>query len=156
MFVQLATFGCSSSGERVQESIGPNLSRPGEHAMSIREDLQNLFNIYAAAYQTGDATVCAAMFTLNGELYSPYALPARGRAAIEALHKVWTQEGGGGKQLTVIDAGGSGDLAWCLAAFSEGQVTGDGTSLNIFERQADGAWLIRACSLNGSDPEPGA
>ena len=121
--------------------------------MSIRDDLQKLFDLYAAAYQAGDATACATMFALNGELYSPYAPPARGRAAIEALHQVWTQEGGSSKHVIVIDAGGSGDLAWCLATFSEGQVTGDGTSLNIFERNADGDWLIRICSLNSSDPE---
>ena len=124
--------------------------------MSIRDDLQSLFDIYVAAYQVGDATACAAIFALNGELYSPYAPPARGRAAIEALHKVWTQEAGGGKQLIVSAAGNSGDLAWCLATFSEGQVTGDGTSLNILERHADGDWLIRVCSLNSGNPEPAA
>jgi len=43
----------------------------------------------------------------------------------------------------VVDAGVSGDLAWCLVTFSEGEVTGDGTSLSIFERQSDGDWLIR-------------
>lgn len=122
--------------------------------MSIRDDLQKLFDIYCAAYQVGDAATCASIFALDGELYSPYAPPARGRAAIEALHGVWTQEVGGGKQLIVIDAGRSGDLAWCLATFSEGQVTGDGTSLNILERHAGGDWLVRVCSLNSSDPEP--
>ncbi len=91
------------------------------------------------------------MFALNGNLYSPYAPPARGRAAIEALHKDWTEGGGNGKKLTVIDAGGSGDMAWCLASFSEGHVTGEGTSLMIFERPAK-EWLIRVCSLNSNDP----
>ena len=119
--------------------------------MPIRDDLQNLLNTYVAAYQSGDAAACAAAFALNGELYSPYAPPARGRAAIEALHKNWTQDGGNGKQLSVIDAGDSGDMAWCLASFSEGHVTGDGTSLMIFERSA-GDWLIRMCSLNSNDP----
>ena len=119
--------------------------------MSIRDDLQSLFNIYVAAYQAGDAAACAAIFALNGELYSPYAPPALGRAAIEALHKVWTQEGGG-KELIIIDAGCSGDLASCLATFSEAQVTGTGTS----QRHADGEWLIRVCSLNSSDPEQAA
>ena len=118
--------------------------------MSIRDDLQNLLNTYATAYRASDATACAAMFVLNSELYSPYAPAARGRAAIEALHHVWTQDGGGDKQLTVIDAGSSGDLAWCLAAYSEGEVTGDGTSLNILDRQANGDWLIRICSLNSN------
>jgi ketosteroid isomerase-like protein len=121
--------------------------------MAISDDLQDLFNIYAAAYQAGDAAACAAMFTHNGQLYSPYAPPAHGRTAIEALHRVWTREAGGGKKLVVIDGGSSGNLAWCIATFSEGQVTGHGTSLNVFERHADGHWLIRICSLNNSDPE---
>ncbi len=121
--------------------------------MPIRNELQNLFNTYAAAYRAGDAAACAAMFVLNGELHSPYAPPARGRAAIEALHRIWTQDGGSDKKLTVIDAGSSGELAWCLATYSEGQVTGDGTSLNILEHQANGDWLIRICSLNSNDPQ---
>ena len=121
--------------------------------MSIRDELQSLLDAYAAAYRSGDAAACAAMFVPDGELYSPYAPPARGRAAIEALHHAWTRDGGGDKQLTAIDVGSAGDLAWCLAAFSEGQVTGDGTSLNILERRADGGWMIRICSLNGDDPQ---
>ena len=120
--------------------------------MPIREDLQNLLNIYAAAYQAGDAKACAAMFAPNGELYSPYAPPARGRTTIEELHKDWTQDGGNGKQLNVIHAGSSGGMAWCLASFCGWHVTGDGTSLT-------GAWLrrrqyqLRVCSLNSNDPE---
>ena len=122
--------------------------------MSIRDDLRRVFDAYAAAYQASDASACAAMFTPNAELYSPYAPPARGRPAIEALHRTWTQDGGGDKQLTIVHAGGSDDLAWCLASFSEGQVTGDGTSLNILEREAGGDWLIRICSLNTNVPHP--
>jgi ketosteroid isomerase-like protein len=124
-----------------------------EMLMSIRDDLQAFWNIYAAAYRAGDAAACAAMFAPDAELHSPYAPPARGRAAIEALHRIWTQDGGGtDKQMTVIDAGSSGDLAWCLAAYSEGEATGDGTSLGILERHAGEDWLIRMCSLNSSDP----
>jgi len=52
------------------------------------------------------------------------------------------------KKLTIVDAGGSGDVAWCLAIFSEGEVTVEGTSLCVFERQLDRSWLIRICSLN--------
>ena len=121
--------------------------------MSIRDDLQSLFDAYAAAYRASDAGACAAMFTPNGELYSLYARPARGRPAIEALHEIWTQDGGGDKQLTIVHAGSSDDLAWCLATYSEGQVTGDGTSLNILDRQIDGNWLIRICSLNSVEPQ---
>ena len=121
--------------------------------MSIRDDLQRFFDAYAAAYQASDASACAAMFTSNGELYSPYAPPARGRPAIEALHRTWTHGGGGDKKLIIVHAGGFDNLAWCLATFSEGQVTGDGTSLNILDRQIDGNWLIRICSLNSDEPQ---
>ena len=117
--------------------------------MSIRDELQSFMNSMAAAYRRGDAVACSEMFAPDGELYSPYAHPARGRAEIQALHHVWT-EGVGDKQLIVVDAGGSDNMAWCLATYSEGEITGDGTSLSILERQASGDWLIRICSLNSS------
>ena len=104
----------------------------------------------ANAYRAGDAAGCASLFVPDGALYSPYAPPALGRAAIEALHRDWTQ-GGEPKQLTVIDTGGEGNVAWRHTAFSEGDVSGDGTSLSVCERQADGRWLIRICMLNGDD-----
>lgn len=114
--------------------------------MSIREELQSVYDAYAAAYRTKDAAGCAAIFTDDSEAFSPYAPPARGRAAIEALHSEWVKIGGEDKELRVVEAGVSGDLAWCLAQYSDGQDLG--TSLNVFQRQPDGQWLIRICSLN--------
>lgn len=119
--------------------------------MSIRDELQSLLDDYARAYQAGDASACAKLYTPDGELHSPYAPPARGRSEIEALHKVWTEHVSGEKRLAIVQAGASGDLAWCLATYSEGNVTGNGTSLNVLERQADGSWLIRMSSLNSTD-----
>lgn len=86
--------------------------------MSIHDELQELMSTMAEAYRAGDAAGCASLFVQNGELYSPYAPPARGRAAIEALHQEWTR-GGENKQLTVIAAGSSGDLAWCHTAYGK-------------------------------------
>jgi uncharacterized protein (TIGR02246 family) len=120
--------------------------------MSIKEELQGLMNAMAKAYRAGDAAGCASLFIPDGGLYSPYAPPACGRGAIEALHQEWTQ-GGENKQLDVIDAGFSGGgWAWCHTAYSEGEVSGDGTSLSVRERQANGQWLIRICMLNGDAP----
>lgn len=59
--------------------------------MSIRDELQELWDIYVAAYRSKNAAGCAAIFVPYGEVYSPYAPPACGRAAIESLHAVWTQ-----------------------------------------------------------------
>ena len=118
--------------------------------MSIHDELQELMNAMATAFRAGDAAGCASLFVPDGELYSPYAPPARGLAAIEVLHQEWTQ-GVENKQLTVIAAGGSGDVAWCHTAFSEGKGSGEGTSLSVCERQAEGHWLIRICMLNSDD-----
>ena len=123
--------------------------------MSIHDELQALMNSMAKAYRAGDAPGCASLFTRDGALYSPYAPPALGRDAIDALHRDWTQ-GGQNKQLRVIDAGVSGDLAWCHTAYSEGDASGNGTSLSILERQANGQWLIRICMLNSDAPTTNA
>jgi uncharacterized protein (TIGR02246 family) len=113
--------------------------------------MQQLMDEMAVAYRAGDAHSCAQMFTSDGVLYSPYALPARGRTEIESLHRDWTGEGTG-KQLQVQDAASFGNLGWCLVAYSEGDATGKGTSLNVVELQPSGKWLIRICSLNSDEP----
>jgi len=123
------------------------------HQMRIEDELQQMWDRYVAVYRAGDALTCFLFFTKNGELLSPYAPRTSGRQAIELLHSSWVHEGGNNKKMTVIDAGCSEDLAWCLASFSEGEETGEGTSLCILERQPDGAWLIRSCSLNEDFPE---
>ena len=76
--------------------------------MSIRDELQELMDMMATAYRAGDAARCASLFVPDGALYSPYASPTLGRAAIEALHRNWTHDGEN-KQLTVIDAGSGGN-----------------------------------------------
>ena len=118
---------------------------------SFEVQAQALMDQMAAAYRAGDAAGCAALFTADATLFSPYATAAHGRDAIEALHGVWTAPANS-KRLTVIEAGQSGDLGWCLAAYSEGDVTGNGTSLCTLVRQPDGTWLIRLCSLNSDVP----
>jgi len=109
----------------------------------------------AAAYRAGDAAGCAALFTADATLFSPYASATHGRDAIEELHRDWTRPANS-KRMTVIEAGRSGDLGWCLAAYSEGEVAGSGTSLCTLVRQTDGSWLIHHCSLNSDVPPLGS
>jgi len=120
--------------------------------MNLQDELQVIFDDMAIAYRSGDAAGCAAAFTEDALLTSPYAPPAQGRSAIEALHVEWTSEGSGKKTLEVVDCGRSGDLAWCLVHYDEGEHTGRGTSLNIVEREAGGPWRIRMSSLNEIEP----
>ena len=120
--------------------------------MTIHADAQALLEQYARAYRVGDTDGCAAIFTDDSILYSPYAPSARGRAAIAALHRDWTAGVGHAKTLTVLQAGSSGDLGWCLAAYSGGDVTDAGTSLCVLARQPGGDWLVRICSLSADAP----
>jgi uncharacterized protein (TIGR02246 family) len=119
--------------------------------LTFHEEMQELMDEMANAYRAADAHTCAQMFAPDGVLYSPYAFPARGRTEIESLHREWTGDGTG-KQLAVLEANNSGDLGWCLVAFSEGDATGTGTSLSVVERQPDGKWLIKICSLTSDEP----
>lgn len=119
--------------------------------MILQNELQAVWDRYLDAYRRGDACGCAAVFSTNALLTSPYGPPAQGRDAIAAIHEDWTSDGGENKQLEMIEFGGSGGLAWCLAKFSENAETGTGVSLSVLERQSDGQWLIRMCSLNGDD-----
>jgi uncharacterized protein (TIGR02246 family) len=117
--------------------------------LSLRDDLQALCDTYVAAYRQGDAAGCAAVFTADGVMFSAFAAPARGRAAIAAQHADWTA-GGEGKTLTVVDCAGSGDVAWFLATFAEGHETGEGISLNACSREPGGPWRISVCSLTAA------
>jgi ketosteroid isomerase-like protein len=119
--------------------------------MTNRAEMQRLLDAYVAAYRSGDADGCAACFTEDAQLFSPYSQPARGRAAIANLHADWVQEGEN-KRMTLLDCGAEGALAWALCRYDEGRATGSGTSLFVCERSTDAAWRIRICSLNEDDP----
>ncbi|MGB3176865.1 MAG: nuclear transport factor 2 family protein [Albidovulum sp.] len=120
--------------------------------MHFQVAAQRLLDQMATAYRAGDAAGCAAVFTHDAVLMSPYAPLTRSRAAIEALHRHWLAEGGSDKTMTVLEAEASGDLGWCLVAYSEGDGSDDGKTLAILARQPDGTWLISRCSLSNDVP----
>ena len=120
-------------------------------ATSFKVQVQELMDRMAAACRAGDAKGCASLFTPDAILFSPYAPATHGREHIEALHRTWITLPNS-KQLAVVDAGSGGDVGWCLANYSEGDVAGNGTSLCTLVRQSDGEWLIRLCSLNSEIP----
>jgi ketosteroid isomerase-like protein len=120
--------------------------------MSFKAEVQTLLDQMAASYCAGDAAGCAALFAEDGQLHSPFAPPAVGRAAIERLHEAWTREGGS-KFFEALDCGAEGSLGWCLCRFSEGDHTGDGTSLIVLVRGPSGDWLVRSCCLFGESEE---
>lgn len=120
--------------------------------MLTQDEIQNVLDEMARAYSAGNAKACAELFTENAQLHSPFGPPAVGRQAIEALHDDWVSEPSA-KAFRILDHGSHGPLGWCLCRFSEGDVTGDGTSLLILEQATSGRWLIRTCCLHGDAEE---
>lgn len=121
--------------------------------MSELTKVEALWRTYAEAYRRADAAGCAAIFTEDCLLMSPYGPLAVGRAAVADLHNAWVAEGGAGKVLDVVRFDQDGDLAWALVRYSEEDESG--LSLNVMQRQSDGSWLVHICSLNDGDL-PGA
>ena len=126
--------------------------------MSIREEIQGLLDRYVASYEAGDAVACASFYLPDGAIFSPYGPAATGPEAIRSLHDEWFRSDEKNKKITVVDAGEQGTLAWCLAEYSADMAGTDnnfereaGTTLSVFERQADGRWRIRYSSLNTAE-----
>lgn len=110
------------------------------------------------ALRRHDARACAALFTADGLILSPYGPVAHGTSDIAATHQSWFDEGETNKRLTVLDAGTSGDLGFCVLAYagdyrqSDGSLTTHtGKSVNILRKDGDGSWKIHISSLN-ADP----
>ncbi len=70
------------------------------------------------------------------------------RDAIEDVHRDWVSEGGADKTLDILRAGSDRESSWCVARFSDGDPPNEGFSLNVFERDENGAWLISVSSLS--------
>ncbi|WP_306044956.1 SgcJ/EcaC family oxidoreductase [Nioella sp. MMSF_3534] len=123
--------------------------------MSARALLQEVLDSYLQAYTAHDAAGCAAAYTRDGQIFSPYGPPVTGTAAIVATHEAWFSEGETDKKMTILEARVDGDIAFCSLIYSahvpvEGGNTERvfGSSLNTFLRQPDGHWKIRHTSLN--------
>jgi len=114
--------------------------------MDFKQQCQELLDLYVSFYRQGDAAGCASIYSSSAELYSAFGPPAIGRQAIEETHKEWVQDSADDKRISVLSAGQSDDLGWCIAHFSE-DGAGSGISMNILARDGAGHWEITHCSL---------
>jgi uncharacterized protein (TIGR02246 family) len=116
--------------------------------MATTDEMQALLQTYLEAYRDKDAAGCASCYAPNALMYSSYAPPVQGRTAIEKVHRDWVSEGGSDKTLDIVSAGSDIESSWCVARFAEGDPPSEGFSLNVFERDPDGTWLITVSSLS--------
>ena len=125
--------------------------------MDAKAEFQRLFDAYVERYMAGDAAACSAFYARNAEIHSPFGPPASGRDTLVALHREWFTEGEINKTITILDAHAEGAIGYALARYAadipqeDGNMLHDsGTSLNTFQRQDNGAWLIHYTSLNAT------
>jgi uncharacterized protein (TIGR02246 family) len=123
-------------------------------ATTSRAGIESLVARLLEALLRHDAAACAALFTDDGLVLSPYGPPARGRAQIRATHQSWFDEGETNKRLTLQEADASGELGYCILGYAgdylqpDGSNTTDrGRSVNVLRRQVDGDWKIQVSSL---------
>lgn len=126
---------------------------------SDREGVEALVTKLLEASRQHDATGCAALFTDDGHIFSPYGAEVSGRDAIEATHKAWFDEGETNKRLDLLEAGASGDVGYCILAWAGdylqpdgAYITESGKSVNVLKQQPNGRWEIHVCSLNSDNP----
>lgn len=124
-------------------------------SQTAREGIKSLVAQLLDALQRHDAAACAALFTGDGLILSPYGPPASGTDAIRATHQSWFDEGETNKRLTLLEADAGGDLGYRVLAYAgdclqpDGRYATDrGRSVNVLRRQTDGAWRIQISSLN--------
>jgi uncharacterized protein (TIGR02246 family) len=127
-------------------------------APQIYAEIQSLVASLLEALRQQDAVACAALFTPDGLILSPYGPPVRGRDAIRATHQAWFEEGETNKRLTLLEARATAELGYCRLAYAgdyfqtDGSYsTHSGTSLNILLRQDDGNWRIHISCMNADD-----
>jgi uncharacterized protein (TIGR02246 family) len=127
--------------------------------MTLREEIQRLFDLWVARFSAGDLDGAAALYAPDGAIYSPYGDHAEGAEAIRATHAEWAAAGETNKVVRVLRAEGDAAAAWAIAAYSGdhpqpggGSTTESGVSLNTFRRGPDGGWILCASSLNSDRP----
>lgn len=126
---------------------------------SVQKGVESLVARLLEALEQHNATGCAALFTDDGSILSPYGAEARGRDAIEATHKAWFDESETNKRLDLLEFGACGDIGYCTLAYAGDYLQPDGSyttesgkSVNVLKKQANGDWKIHISSLNSDDP----
>ncbi|MGB5558564.1 MAG: nuclear transport factor 2 family protein [Paracoccaceae bacterium] len=127
--------------------------------MNLLAEIQAVLDAYVGQYRARDVDGCVDHYAPDGAIFSPYGPAATGRNALQQTHREWFDADETNKKLRAIEVQGSGNLAYCLAAYSgdfpleDGpRTTHSGTSLNVLIRDPGGHWKIKISSLNSDIP----
>lgn len=122
--------------------------------------LRELVGSYDAFVSSGDVDGFASLWTVDAVQVPPDEPEAQGREAIRTRFAGFVSENTDQLESTIADVSVSGDLAVVRLRFSEWwapKTGGDttsvvGTGVQIYERQATGAWLLATEIWNTDGP----
>ncbi len=119
-----------------------------------RGEIERLLEDYLTAYERHQADGCAAAYTLEARLDSPYGPPAVGREAIAAAHRAWFEEPERNKRLDLVEVDLQDQAGHCLLRWSAevdgpgstAPATISGTTLATL-RRIEGMWQFHRMAL---------
>jgi uncharacterized protein (TIGR02246 family) len=129
---------------------------------AVRKAIEEGGAKWAEAFNRGDATDVAALYTEDATLLPPNSEIIQGRQGIQDFWNGGIQMGLKDISLTIVNIGGSGDTAYEIGKYNlkiqpadqEG-MTDSGKYLVVWKRQADGTWKLHVDIFNSSMPMPG-
>ena len=127
-----------------------------------RAALDGLRGEFIAAYNAGDASTLATLFTEDGVVMPPNSSAANGKEAVESFYQVHFEQFTGTLTVSSEEHEVAGDWAFergsytvTLTPKASGTPTDDeGKYLLIFRRQPDASWRIARHIWNSNNPVP--
>jgi uncharacterized protein (TIGR02246 family) len=143
---------------RILMLLAVSMSSLTAHAQDARKTADDFAAKWVSAYDAGDATALAALFTPNGVFNAPSGAVVKGRDAIEKalagrMKAGWTKE-----TVTTTDAEIAGNAVWAAGDYSllgSGEVAGKQTGGHfgwVLVRDGD-AWRVAMLTANVTPPK---
>lgn len=118
---------------------------------------------YVAAVKAGDAAGIAKLYAPDGIEMPPNQPMQKGRAAVLAFHKAFTESMASPAQLTVtpIETKVSGDIAFDVGTYTQkvtpkgGQAAEDKGKYVVLLKRSGGEWWVSHAIYNSDLPPPG-
>jgi uncharacterized protein (TIGR02246 family) len=128
-------------------------------ASEFKRAIEAAVEAFMAAFNRGDATGLAALYTEDAKLLPPNADFVTGRAAVQAFWQAVMDMGVKSAQLTTDELEDHGDTAIEVGRFKlfgEGEQEIDQGKYIVIFKQVDAEWKLHRDIFNSSNPPPGA
>lgn len=157
----LVLCACAPAEEGGEETAAPDETAEAAAAVDPTAEVRDFAAKWQSTYNAADAEGLAALYAEDAVRFTDNEMQ-EGRDAIrEGFVTFLEQNAGAQADVQVAKVQASGDRAygqgtWSLTFTSEdgAEQVVNGKWLGVFDRQADGSWLFRLDSSNGSAPPP--